>query len=104
MLLRGRVDTDEDEVGLLDGGIDVGREGEVAATGLLDHLDESGLIDGELVVGAVPRVDTCLAQVDDGDLNLRALEGDDSACWSTCEMRAARIVVLAMTRRQDSPT
>ena len=58
MLLRGRVDTDEDKVGLLDGLVHVGGEGEVATAGLLDHLDESGLIDGELVVGAVPCIDT----------------------------------------------
>ena len=79
-LLRRGVDTDEDEVGLVDGLVDVGREEEVAAAAGPDDLLEAGLVDGEGKVWAVPRVDTRLVQVNDGDLNLRALESNDSAC------------------------
>ena len=83
-LLGGGVDTDEDELGLLDGLVDVGGEEEVAAAARPDDLLETGLVDRELEVWAVPRVDTRLVQVDDGDLDLWALECNDGARWATC--------------------
>ena len=83
MLLRRCVDTDENEVCLLNGLVHVRGEEEVAAARRFDDLDETGLVNGQLKVGAVPRVDTRLVQVNDGDLNLRALEGNDSACRTT---------------------
>ena len=83
MLLRGRVDTDEDKVGLLDALVDVRREEEVAAAAGPDDLLETGLVDRELEVWAVPRVDTRLVQVDDGDLDVGALQRDDRARRAT---------------------
>ena len=83
-LLGRGVDTDEDELGLLDGLVDVGGEEEVAAAAGPDDLLETGLVDRELEVWAVPRVDTRLVQVDDGDLDLGALECNDGARRATC--------------------
>lgn len=82
-LLRGRVDADEDQVCLLDALVDVGREEEVASARLLDDVNEAGLIDGEAEIGAVPRVDTLLVEIDDGDLDVGAFEGDDGARRAT---------------------
>lgn len=53
--LGGRVDGDEDHVGALDLRVDVGREEEVPAPALLDHLQQTGLVDGEIV--GVPCID-----------------------------------------------
>ena len=78
-LLCGRVDRDEDEICLEDGLLDVGGEEEVAAAGLADDVLEAGLVDGQIEVGRVPGIDARLVEVDDGDLNLRALERDDRA-------------------------
>ena len=76
-LLGGGVDGDKDEVSLTDALVDVGREEEVPAACLADDVLQAGLVDGEVEVGGVPRVDTGLVKVDDGDLDLRALECDD---------------------------
>lgn len=78
-LLGGGVDTDEDEIGLLDTLIDISGEEEVATTRLADDILEAGFVDRKLEVGAVPGVDTGLVQVDDCDGDVGALEGDDSA-------------------------
>ena len=82
-LLRRGVDADEDKVGLLDALVDVRREEEVAAAAGPDDLLETGLVDRELEVWAVPRVDTRLVQVDDGDLDVGALQRDDRARRAT---------------------
>lgn len=47
--LGRRVDGDEDHVGALDLRVDVRREEEVPAAALLDHLQQSRLVDGEVV-------------------------------------------------------
>ena len=57
-LLRRRVDANEDELRLTDGLVDIRREEQVAAARLLHNLDETGLVDGQTEVWAVPRVDT----------------------------------------------
>ena len=85
-LLGGSVDRDEDEVRLANGLVDVGREEEVAAAGLPDDLLQPGLVDGQLEVGAVPRVDPGLVQVDDRHLDVRALERDDGTRRATCRI------------------
>ena len=78
-LLGRGVDGDEDEVCLGDSLVNVGREEEVAAAGLLDNVNETGLVDGQLEVGRVPCINTRLVQVDDRNLDVGALERDDSA-------------------------
>lgn len=78
-LLGGRVDTDEDKVGLEDALVDIRGEEEVATARLTDDVDETGLIDRKCEIRAVPSIDPSLVQVDDGDLNVGALEGDDRA-------------------------
>jgi len=45
-LLGGGVDADEDQISLLDGLVDVGREEEVATARLADNLLETWLVDG----------------------------------------------------------
>ena len=82
-LLRGRVDRDEEEVGLQYGGVDVGGEEEVAAAAAANDILKAGLVDGEIEVGTVPRVDTRLVEVDDGDLDVGALQRDDRARRAT---------------------
>ena len=78
-LLGGGVDTDEDQVGLLNALIDIGGEEEVAATGLSDNILESRLVDGKLEIRAVPGIDTSLVQIDNRDGDVGTLEGDDGA-------------------------
>lgn len=73
------VDADKNEVGLSDGVVDVGGEKEIATACLADDGLETGFIDRELVVGTVPGVDAILVEVDDGDLDMRTLERNDSA-------------------------
>ena len=82
-LLGGCVNRDEDEVCLTDTLVDIGGEEEVATAGFADDVLEAGLVDGEVEVGRVPRVDTRLVKVDDGDLDVGALEGDDGARRAT---------------------
>ena len=68
----------------MNGLVDVGGEEQVAAAGGLDNLNEAWFVDRQVEVGAVPRVDTRLVQVDDGDLDLGALECNDGARRATC--------------------
>ncbi len=82
-LLGGSVHGHEDKVGLLNGLVDVRGEEEVAVPCLADDILETWLVDGELEVGAVPRIDSGLVEVDDGDLDVGAFEGNDSACRTT---------------------
>ena len=84
--LFGRgVDADEDEVGLLDAAVDVGGKEEVLAARLAHDVLEPGLVDRELEVRAVPRVDAGFVEIDDGDGDVRAFECDDSASRSSCK-------------------
>ena len=82
-LLGRSVYGDEDEVCLTDALVNIGGEEEVAAAGLADDVLEAGLVDGEVEVGRVPRVDTRLVEVDDGDLDVGALQRDDRARRAT---------------------
>lgn len=75
--LGGCIDGDEDEVGFDDGLVDVGAEEEVLASALLDDLVEARLVDGQSV--GVPLCNALRVHVDDGDLDVRALEGNDGA-------------------------
>lgn len=82
-LLRGCVHTDEDEVGLFDTLIDIGREEKVASACLTDNVFEAWLIDGQVELGTVPGINTSLVQVDDGHSDMRALQRDNRASWAT---------------------
>lgn len=82
-LLGGRVDGDKDKIGFLDSGVDIGGEEEVAAARLTDNVDEARFVYGEAEIGRVPGVDTGLVEIDNGDVDVRALEGDDRAGWAT---------------------
>ncbi len=82
-LLGGRIDGDKNKVGFLDALVDIGREEEIATACFSNHFFETGLINGKSKIGAVPSVDACLIEVDDGDTNMRAFKGDDGASWAT---------------------
>ena len=85
-LLGGGVDGDEDQVRLANGFVNVGREEEVAAAGLPNDVLEPGFVDGELKVRAIPRINTSLIEVDNRDLDVRALERDYGARRATFGM------------------
>jgi hypothetical protein len=113
-LLGGRVDRDEDNIGFGDAaghisgeeevalagsdtevakvGVDgvgvagglVGEEGLAAAiTGDADNVMQAGLVDGR--VSRVPATNSGLVAVDDGDLDVRVLEGEDCRGRTACE-------------------
>ena len=67
----------------MDALVDVCGEEQVASPRLPYDLLQSGLVNRQLELGAVPRIDTRLVEVDDGDANVGALERDDSAGRTT---------------------
>lgn len=117
-VLGGGVDGDQDHVGGGDGAGDVGAEEQVAGarghgglaivvggalavggglvgegglagtvTGDADDVVQAGLVDGR--VARVPAADTGLVAVDDGDLDVGVLEGNDGsgrATWRRVSM------------------
>lgn len=82
-LFRRRVDTDKDQICLLDAFVHVSREEKIASSGLTDDIHQSRLVNGNIVVFTVPCIDALLIQVDDGDLDMGALERYDRTCWPT---------------------
>ena len=78
-LLCRCVDTDENEIGLLDRLVYIGRKEEVASTCLLDDINETGFVNGQRIVAAVPSINPSLVEVNDRDFDVWALERDDSA-------------------------
>ena len=62
------VDGDEDDVGLVDLVVDVGREEQVATAALLNDLGQTGLVDGQIV--AVPGIDLLLGKIHDANTDL----------------------------------
>ena len=82
-LLCGSVDTDENKVRLLDGTVYVRREKQVATTCFFDDIVKAWFIYGQGVAGAVPGVDPSLVEVNDGDLDVWALQGNDRASRAT---------------------
>lgn len=90
-LFRGRVDTDKNEVRLLDRLVNITREEEVASPRLADNVLKTGLINGQRKVRAIPCVYASLINVDNGNSDVGAFQGDDGACWTTCaqEIRLA---------------
>jgi len=67
----------------LDSTVDIGREEEVAVTGLTDNVIEAWLVNWEGEISGVPSVDASLVEVNNGDLDMRALECDNRACRAT---------------------
>jgi hypothetical protein len=100
-LLRRGVDGHEDELRLPDALLDVGREEQVAAAACPNDVLEARLVDGELEVRAVPRIDTRLVEIDDGDSDVRAFQCDNSACRTTF---ARSIFVQSNLIFRDIPT
>ena len=84
-LLGGGIYGHKDKIGLIDSTLDVSAEKEVLATAGAHDIVEAGFVDGQIV--RVPGVDTALAQVDDGDLDIGALEGDNGASRATCDKK-----------------
>lgn len=80
-LLGGGIHGHEDKIGLVDSALDVSTEEEILATGGEHDVVKARLIDGQRV--RIPGIDTALAQVDDCDLDIRALVGNDSASRAT---------------------
>lgn len=74
-LFRWRVHRDEDDVGLADGGVDVGAEEEILAARRLHDLLQPRLVDGQAL--RVPRGDSPLGEVADSHLDVGAHLGDD---------------------------
>lgn len=83
--LGRRVDRDEDEVSLLDAFIHIGREKQITATRLSYDFLQSGFIDWEGKVGAVPSINTLLVEVNNRYLDIGALQRDDRASRSSCK-------------------
>jgi hypothetical protein len=77
------VDGHEDEIRLENSLVDVGREKQVSSPRLTNDVLQSRLIDRQLEVRAIPSINTGLVQIDNGDLDVRAFEGDDGACGTT---------------------
>lgn len=97
-LLCRCVDRDKDQISLLDGLVNIGGEEEVATAGLADNGVETWLVDGEVELGAVPRIDTGLVQVHNGDLNVGALQSNDSASgatWQQTSTSPERVYVVS---------
>jgi hypothetical protein len=67
----------------LDRAVDIRREEKVATAGLADDVIETWLIDWEGEISRVPSVDAGLVEVDNGNLDMRALERDNRACRAT---------------------
>jgi hypothetical protein len=84
-LLGRGVNTDEDEVGLLNPLVHIGGEEEIAASRLTHDLVEARLVDGKVEVRAVPSIYSRLIKIYDRDLDVGALECNDSARRSTCK-------------------
>jgi hypothetical protein len=81
-LLSWGIDADKDEFSLLDRLIYVSRKEKVAPSRLSYDVNEAWLVDRKFVVGAVPGVDTGLIKIDDGDLDIGALDSNDRTCWT----------------------
>mmetsp|Transcript_2340 Transcript_2340/g.7011 ORF Transcript_2340/g.7011 Transcript_2340/m.7011 type:complete len:206 (-) Transcript_2340:79-696(-) len=71
ILLRWRIHSDEDDVGLLDCLVHLGSEEQVLSSALLDDLVEARLVDWQAV--RVPRGDSGLRDVHNGHGRVRAL-------------------------------
>ena len=56
-----------------------------AADALLDDIDETGFVNGQRIVAAVPSINPSLVEVDDRDLDVLALERDDCARRPACQ-------------------
>jgi hypothetical protein len=67
----------------LDRAVDIRREEKVATAGLADDVIETWLIDWEGEISRVPSVDAGLVEVDDGNLDMWALERHNGACRAT---------------------
>mmetsp|Transcript_11433 Transcript_11433/g.21942 ORF Transcript_11433/g.21942 Transcript_11433/m.21942 type:complete len:368 (-) Transcript_11433:36-1139(-) len=79
--LRRGVNGNEDDFAFADSLVDLGGEEEILSADFLYNRIESRLVDREVVrvpPGNLPRVD-----VDDVDLDIRALEGDGGHGWAT---------------------
>lgn len=81
--LRRSIDRDEDQVGLLDRTVDIRGEEKVATTRLANDMIKAWLIDWEGEISRVPSVNAGLVEVDNGNLDMRALERYNSACRAT---------------------
>ena len=102
-LLGRGIDRDEDEVGFKDSLVDVGREEQVTAARLLDDFEETGFVDGEVKVGRVPSIDASLVEVNNGDLDMRTLEGDHCTSGaSDVACKGCLLVSLSQTRDGDA--
>ena len=77
----GGVDRNENEVGLINGTINVGAEEEVLIATRNNNVVEPRFINGKDARG--PRSDANGVHVDDDDLDIRALVSDDGAGGST---------------------
>jgi hypothetical protein len=87
-------------------GLGLAGEGGLAATitGDADNVPQAGLVDGG--VFRVPATDTSLVAVDDGDSDVRVLEGKNSGSRTTCMVFRTRSCPLLGTwcHLGNSPT
>ena len=68
-LLRRGVHTHENKIGFKDCLVDVGGKEEITATSLPDNFNETRFINWQLIVRGVPGIDSCLVEVNNGDLD-----------------------------------
>lgn len=80
-LLGGGVDRDKDQISIDNSLVNIGGEEQVLATTSKDDLIQTRFVDGEVI--RVPGIDTILVQIDDSDVNVMALVGDNSARRTT---------------------
>ena len=74
----------------MDALVDVRGEEQIPPARLADDTFEPRFVNREVEVGAVPRVDTRLVQVDDGDLDMRAPKSNYRTRWSSCTSPSTR--------------
>lgn len=82
-------------------------EKEVATTGHLDDVDKTRFVYGQSVVGAIPSINSSLVEVDDGNLDMWALQRNDSTGRATCEKKWAKVskaVRMVEAERQTDVT
>ena len=68
------IDTDEDQISLIDSTVDFCCKEQILPPRGTDDVLEAWLIDRQPKIGAVPCIDTCLVQVNNRDLDMRAFQ------------------------------
>lgn len=98
-LFRGRVDTDKDEIGLLNCLVNIGGKEEITSARFTNNVFKARFIDGQSKVWAVPSIYASFVEVDDGNCNLGAFQGDYGTRRTTYEIRLVYVLTRQRPRR-----